>query len=136
MRKNHVDKKSGAQFDTDMGLFDGAEICELVGLFLLHQLCLILDKDDVGLYRDYGLAVLRNSSGPDAEKMRKKVTQAFRQHDLQVTVDTNLTQIDFLDVTLNLSSKKCWLFRKLNDPPLYLNVQSNYPQWYSSRSLL
>ena len=61
--------------------------------------------------------------------MRKKVTQAFWQHDLRVTVDTNLTQTDFLDVTLNLSSKKFWPFKKPNDHPLHLNVQSNHPQW-------
>ena len=66
-----MDKKSEAQFDVAVGSFDGAEICELVGLFLLHQLSLILDKDEVGLYRDDGLAVLRNSSGADAKKMRK-----------------------------------------------------------------
>ena len=110
-----------------MGSFHGAEICELVGLFLLHQLSLILDKDDVGLYYDDGLAVLCNSSSLDAEKMRKKVTQVFLLHDLRVTVDTNLTQSDFLDVTLNLSSKKYWPFRKPNDQPLYLNMQFNHP---------
>ena len=109
-----------------MGSFVGAEIRELVGLFLLHQLSLILDKNDVGLHRDDGLAVLRNSSSPDAEKMRKKVTQAFRQDDLRVTIDTNSIQTDFLDVTLNLSSNKYWPFRKPNYQPLYFNVQSNH----------
>ena len=66
-------------------------------------------------------------SGPDAKKMRKKVTQAFRQHDFRITVDTNLIQIDFLAVTLNLNSNKYWPFRKPNDQPLYLNVHSNHP---------
>ena len=78
------------------------------------------------------LAVLRRSSDPDTDKMRKKVTQAY----LKVTADTNLIQTDFLDVTPNLSSKKCWPFRKPNDQPLYLNMQSNYPQPFSSRFLL
>ena len=32
------EKKTGENFDVAMGLFDGAEICELVGLFLLNQL--------------------------------------------------------------------------------------------------
>ena len=98
-----------------------------MGLFLLLQLFLILDKDDVGLYHDDCLAVLRNSFGPDAKKMKKRVTQAFRQHDLRVTIDTNSIQTDFLDVTLNLSFHKYRLFRKPNDQPLYLNVQSNHP---------
>ena len=72
----------------------------------------------------------------DAYKMRTKVIQAFLQHNLRVTVDTNLTQTDFLDVTLNLSYKKHWPFGKLNDQPLNLTMQSNYPQWLPSRFLL
>ena len=51
-------KKTGKNFDVAVGSFDGAEICELVGLFLLNQLASILGKDSVGLYLDNGLAVL------------------------------------------------------------------------------
>ena len=54
-------KKPVVQFNLDMGLLVGAEICKLVRLFLLHQLFSILDKDDVGLYRDNGRAVLQNT---------------------------------------------------------------------------
>ena len=120
-------KKSGAEFDVTMGSFDGAEVCELVGLYLLHHLAKIFGKEGVGLYRDDGLAILRNASGPDAERVRKKVTKFFQYHQLKVTVDTNLTQTDFLDVTLNLSTGRYWLYRKPNDQPLYINVQSNHP---------
>ena len=42
-----------------MGSFDGAEVCELVGLYLLSQLQ-HLDMN-VGLYRDDGLAVTKLS---------------------------------------------------------------------------
>ena len=59
--------------------------------------------------------------------MRKKVTQAFRQHDLRVTMHTNSIQTDFLDNTFNLSSNKYWPFKNPKDQPLYLNVQSNQP---------
>ena len=101
-------KKSGAKFDVTMGSFDGAEICELVGLYLLHHLAKIFGKEAFGLYRDDGLAILRNASGPDAERVRKKVTQFFQYHQLKVTVDTNLIQTDFLDITLNLSTGRYW----------------------------
>ena len=40
-----------------MGCFDGAEICELVGLFILHKLTADLGKEYVGLYRDDGLVL-------------------------------------------------------------------------------
>ena len=85
-------KRSGAELDVTIGSFDGAEICELVGLYLLHRLAKIFEKEAVGLYRDDGLAILRNASGSDAEKVRKKVTQIFQYHQLKVTVDTNLIQ--------------------------------------------
>ena len=98
-----------------MGSFDGAEVCELVGLYLLHHLAKIFGKEAVGLYRDDGPAILRNASGPDAERVRKKVTQFFQYHQLKVTVDTNLIQTDFLDVTLNLSTGRYWPYRKPND---------------------
>jgi hypothetical protein len=36
-------------FDVTMGSFDGAEICELVGLYLLHKLQPVLDMKNTGL---------------------------------------------------------------------------------------
>jgi hypothetical protein len=45
-------------FDVTMGSYDGAEICELVGLFILSKLEAKFGKNQVGLYRDYGLAIL------------------------------------------------------------------------------
>ena len=120
-------KKSGAQLDVAMGSFDGAEICEVVGLFLLYQLSDLFGKEYMGLYRDDGLAVLRNTSGPEADKMRKVGVQFFRKHALSVTIDTNLTQTDILEVTFNLSTGKFWPTRKQYDQPLYINVESTYP---------
>ena len=62
-------KKDGNLFDVTMGSYDGAEICELVGLFLLHELnTLMTDKaGSIGLYRDDGLAAVYNLSGPAIE---------------------------------------------------------------------
>ena len=49
----------------------GAELCELVGLFLLEGLKDIFGLNRIGLYRDDGLAVLSNSSGFKVEKLKK-----------------------------------------------------------------
>ena len=43
-----------------MGCFDGAEICELVGLYIQSNLENILPKTNFGLYRDERLILLRN----------------------------------------------------------------------------
>ena len=110
-----------------MGSFDGAEICELVGLFILNKLSNIIPTKDLGLYRDDRLAVLRNKSEPEMECTRKKIIKAFKEIKLNITAETNLFQTDFLNVTLNLKSNKFFPYRKPNNHPLYINNQSNHP---------
>ena len=55
-----------------MGAFDGAEACELVGPFLSEKIGEICNEGDIGLYRDDGLAILRNKCGTRLEKIKKK----------------------------------------------------------------
>ena len=117
-------KKSYGRFDVTMGSFDGAEVCELVGLYLLHHLSGILGKEAVGLCRDDGLAILRNTLGPNAERLKKQIIQIFHQHDLK---DAILVRTDFLDETLDLSSGRYWPYQKPNDHPLYIDIRSNHP---------
>ena len=57
-------KNNGSLFDIVMGSYDGGEVCELVGLFILHQLSQLVGVKNIGLYRDDGLAILENASGP------------------------------------------------------------------------
>ena len=45
-------KKDGSDFDVTMGSYDGAEVCELVGLYMLHLLSQRFGNDFIGLYRD------------------------------------------------------------------------------------
>ena len=47
--------KKSSDFDVTMGRFDGAELCELVGPYLLSQLQHL--AMNVGPYRDDGLAI-------------------------------------------------------------------------------
>jgi len=60
-------KKGGSLFDVPMGSYDGAEKCDLVGLYILSKLQHL--EMTVGLYRDDGLGV---SSLPpkDNEKLK------------------------------------------------------------------
>ena len=53
-------KETDSCFDVTMGSYDGAEVCELVGIYLLSLLANIIDKNNSGLYRDVGLIFLRN----------------------------------------------------------------------------
>ena len=56
-------KKNGdTDFDVTMGSFDGTELCELVGLCILHILGGKYAKHRIGLYRDDGLACFGHTS--------------------------------------------------------------------------
>ena len=58
---NEPGKKTESCFDVTTSSFDGAEICELVGIHILSFLSNKLDKQSAGLYRDHRLVLLRNT---------------------------------------------------------------------------
>ena len=64
--KNKTWEKINADklFNISMGLFNGAEICDFVRLFLLNELnnSNILNHNEFGLYRDDGMVVIRSKS--------------------------------------------------------------------------
>ena len=66
-------KKDDSGFDVTMGSYDGAEVSELIGAFILDQLEPILGRKSAGLYRDDGLSILKGTSGPAADRLRKKI---------------------------------------------------------------
>ena len=67
-----------------MGSFDGTKICELVGLYLLDKLFNLIGRENVGLYRDDGLAVVNSSSGNVLEKKYERISLlGFRMRDYQ-----------------------------------------------------
>ena len=65
---------NSGDFDVTIGSYDGAELCELAGLFMLNELSKKFDKDNIGLYREEGLAVFKNHNGHQNDKIRKKMT--------------------------------------------------------------
>ena len=84
-----------------MGSSDGAECCELVGLYILAKLKQVLDPEQVGLYSDDGIAAV-HGSGPQVEAIRKKVCKVFQDLGLKVTTEANLQQTEFLDIYFDL----------------------------------
>ena len=51
-----------------MGAYDGAEVCELVGTYVLYLISEKYNKKDFRLHRDDRLGVVKNKSGPGTEK--------------------------------------------------------------------
>lgn len=114
-------------FDVTMESYDGAEICELVGLLLLHHLKNNFTEIDFGLYRDDGLGCHAELPGPQLDNIRKRIINLFKSFGLNITIATHLHQCDFLDVTFNLNTGKYSPYRKPNDHPLYIHKNSNHP---------
>ena len=81
----------------------------------------------MGLCRDDGLAILRNTPGPGVERIRNDTLKTFQQHGPPVTAEAYMVETDFFGITLNLSSAKFWLYRKPNNQPLYNQAASNHP---------
>ena len=104
-----------------MGAYDGAEVFELAGIFILYQLLRIYNKNDIGLYRDDSLAVFRNTSRPQAEKIKKHFQRIFCKNNLSIIVKCNSKIVDSLDVTLNLSDGSYKPFQKPNSEINYIH---------------
>ena len=50
-------------FDVTMGSYGGAEVCELCCIFMLSLIGNKYNLNNIGLYRDDGLAIFKNTSG-------------------------------------------------------------------------
>ena len=120
-------KKQDENFDVTMGAYDGAEVCELVGIYLLSLLSEKYNKNDIGLYRDDGLAVFKNVSGPMSEKIKKDFQRIFQENDLEIVISCNMKIMNYLDVTLNLDDGTFRPYHKPNDEIVYIHSESNHP---------
>ena len=107
--------------------YDDAEVCELVGIFILNQICEKYNKNDVGLYWDDGLAVFKNISGPESERIKKNFQSLFKKYGLQIIIKCNKEVADYLDITFNLKDGTDKPYHKADSKITYINIQSNHP---------
>ena len=56
-----------------MGCYDGAEVCELVGTYILNKLKNVGNKENIDLYRYDGLGIFQNISKTEIEKKKKEI---------------------------------------------------------------
>ena len=72
-------------FDITMGSKHGAEICELVGLYILQELKQIIPKQIVGIYRDDGIIAMNKSiSTVEVEKMKKELHKFAKSIEIKI----------------------------------------------------
>ena len=80
-------------FDVTMGSYDGAETCDLIGLYMLSLIAPKL-KDEVGLYRDDGIAVCKDTPRK-IEKIKQEVSNVFKSDGLKNTIEANKKIVNF-----------------------------------------
>ena len=110
-----------------MGSYDGAEVCELVGIYILSTLGQKIHKKDTGLYRDNGLIILQNCDGPTTDRIRKDIIRIFKQIGFKIEIKTNVKEVHFLDITFDLRKETYRPYKK-NDKLFYINISSNHPR--------
>ena len=111
-------RNNSSLFDVTMGSYDGAEICELVGLFILGKLTAVYKRSSSsGLYRDDGLAAFEGIGPRSADKIRKNFSAIFNETGLNITAQDHPKVVNYLDIILDLNSGKYYPYRKPNNPP-------------------
>ena len=118
--------KQNNNFDVSQGSYDGAEVSELIGLFLLHVVNTQLPEENFGLYRDDGLGVT-TKKGPAAAALEKKLHRIFSNHGLKITTSVNIKRTEFLDLVLDLPTGTTAPYRKPQETTIYVNKSSSHP---------
>ena len=121
-----VKKERDSDFDVPMGCYDGAEVCEIVGSYIL-KFCIRFILYLAGLYKDDGLAIVRNVSDPEIKRKRKAIVKLFKECGLNITIQTNLKLVNFLDFEMKLDTSTYRPYRKTDNIPVYINRKSNHP---------
>ena len=122
-----VKKGGSGDFDISMGYFDGAEVCELVGTFILNKLKNVFQNNTFGLYRDDRLVVIKGLSDPEIGRPKKNIDKTFKDCRLNITIEANLPTVNYVDETLVLQKDTYLPYRKPDNPPVYINNCWNHP---------
>ena len=87
-----------------------------------------INKNHIGLYSDDGLAILKNTGGPEeAKKFKEKLQKLFKEKDLDIIIECNLKITNYLNITLNLNNGSCHPYRKPNEETNYIHINSDHP---------
>ena len=75
-------------------------------MFLLYSIGEKLNKTNIGLYRDYGLAFFENNNDHQSDEIRKELIKIFQTHGLKLEIKCNLKSVEYLDITFDLNKTK------------------------------
>ena len=73
------------------------------------------------------LAIARYLNGQQTDGTRKKIIKIFKEIGFDIEIETNLKEVNFLDITFNLNNGTHKPDKKPNDKLMYVNTSSNQP---------
>ena len=76
------------------------------------MLSLISEQYNKKDYRDDGLGVKKDNSGPEIEKFKKNIQKVFKENKLYIVIKCNMKLVNYLDVRLNLNNSNYKLYHK------------------------
>ena len=92
---------------------------------MLHQITAKHGRE-FGLYRDDGLAISRKTPR-QIELVKKDLCRMFNEHGMKITIEANKKVVNFLDITLDLTTGTYRPYNKDSNPPAYIHRRSNHP---------
>ena len=128
MNEEFWTKKGDTNFDVAQGGYDSAEVCDLVGLFLLSELEKLGLKASMGKFRDDGLALSYATPRQNEKVYKKKICEVYNKYNLEITVSTNKKVAQFLDAEFDIENKTYKPIIKPGDVLLYVNRNSDHPE--------
>lgn len=81
---------------------------------------------NTGLYRNDCLIVTHDLNGHKLDKLKKNLITFSQRTGLQITININLTSVDFLDNNLDLQLNKFKPHLKPNEKLCYISKESNH----------
>ena len=71
-------KEFSSSFNMTTDRYDGAELCELIGVYIQSSLECAFWKDQIGLYWDDGCIVLHDINNHQPDKILKKIIYIWK----------------------------------------------------------
>ena len=100
-----------------MSAYYGADVCKLIGTFMLSLLSKHISKNHIGLYRHASLAISKNTSGREAEQLKKKLQKLIKEKDLDI-IQFNLKITNYLDIlSMQKTQQRNQLYSSQFRPP-------------------
>ena len=110
-----------AAADVPIGCYDRAEICELVGIFILNKLSNITDKNSIGLYSAWQVIWATNRTDEKENYQNFQRLRSFNN-------GSNKHYICRLSrFNIKFENESYQLSRKPNNDPIYIDINSNHP---------